>query len=583
MQAKSEYDARQTADSAYGTARTSTYNNTTVGYDATAARMEELNKPFYVKLWTLIAGSLNFYRTPLIISGIFYASNTEYHIDYIDSLFLCVSAMTVTGLATNNLSTLSGFQQALLFIQMVMGNIISISMVMILVRQHFFRQEFRHIIEARRQAELEAAKHSEGGMQSPLSRLRRFSQSITHTPMVNRQQTPPPPPLNAQLRWGDLFRSSAPPSADNSPRHSIDEPRIARSDDSHRSSPSSLDKSQRLARHMETGETPQRPRMPEHQQSMSKAGKKKGKGWKGTKLRTDMIKRVEGGGLGLINPMGWYHSPPDGGEDVMAPRESYELDGPRVLHDSPRVLDPIITNADDMGNLRHHNTTENVDPLVQSPTELSGVDRLHSRDHHSPLQQPASPVQRRASDPHNHLQINGAAMDEKFPRTKTIAFDENVERDKPQRGTAAGFTGNANSAYPSHARTTGYMPRTGTIRSVNAGSALQMDRTLTKRTVAASVSGGRIMPLSSTMNSTGMPRTMTINQTAKDTGFGGFPTPLALLRAGFQNFFPKQSQMLQRTFTMQRTLSNSGSMTNGEVKEVDYISFDASESKCFGQ
>jgi hypothetical protein len=100
---------------------------------------------------------------------------------------------------------------------------------------------------------------------------------------------------------------------------------------------------------------------------------------------------------------------------------------------------------------------------------------------------------------------------------------------------------------------------------------------MTKRTVAGSVSGGRILPLSSTMNSAGMPRTMTINQTAKHTGFGGFPTPLALLRAGFNNFFPKQSEKLQRTFTMQRTLSNPGSASNGEVKEVGYISFDAGE------
>lgn len=384
--------------------------------------------------------------------------------------------MTVTGLATNNLSTLSGLQQAILFIQMIMGNIISISMVMILVRQHFFRQEFRHIIEARRQAELEAARHTGGGMQSPLSRLRRFSQSITQNPMINRQQPPPPPPpADVKLRWGDLFRTSAPPSANNSPRHSIDEPRVAQSDDSHRSSPSSLDKNQRQARHTENG-TPQRPRMPEHQPSMGKAGKKKGKGWKGTKLRTDMIKRVEGGGLGLINPMGWYHSPPDGGEVVMAPRESFELDGPRFQHRSPRALDPIITNVEDIGHNNHDKITDQVDPLVESPTEVSGVNPVHSRDHHSPIQQPASPEQRRASEPNNHLSINGAAMDEKFPRTKTIAFDENVERDKPQRGSGAGLAGNSNYAYPSYARTTGYMPRTGTIRSVNAGSALQMDR-----------------------------------------------------------------------------------------------------------
>ncbi|TFY57734.1 hypothetical protein EVG20_g8425 [Dentipellis fragilis] len=69
---------------------------------------------------------LNFYRihiifftfTPLIFSGIFYASNGANHIAYIDALFNCVSAMTVCGLATVDLSGLTAWQQVLLFIQM---------------------------------------------------------------------------------------------------------------------------------------------------------------------------------------------------------------------------------------------------------------------------------------------------------------------------------------------------------------------------------------------------------------------------------------------------------------------------------
>ena len=63
--------------------------------------------------------------TPLIFSGIFYAVNGEFHISYIDCLFNCVSAMTVCGLATVDLSTLTGFQQALLFIQMCLGSPVS--------------------------------------------------------------------------------------------------------------------------------------------------------------------------------------------------------------------------------------------------------------------------------------------------------------------------------------------------------------------------------------------------------------------------------------------------------------------------
>jgi NO-binding membrane sensor protein with MHYT domain len=61
------------------------------------------------------------------MSGIFYASNTSTHISYVDCLFLNVSAMTVTGLATVNLSTLTPWQQAMLFIQMLIGSTVRFS------------------------------------------------------------------------------------------------------------------------------------------------------------------------------------------------------------------------------------------------------------------------------------------------------------------------------------------------------------------------------------------------------------------------------------------------------------------------
>lgn len=53
---------------------------------------------------------------PLALSGIFYGSNGQFHIRYIDSLFLCYSAMTDTGLATVNLSTLTTWQQIILYL-----------------------------------------------------------------------------------------------------------------------------------------------------------------------------------------------------------------------------------------------------------------------------------------------------------------------------------------------------------------------------------------------------------------------------------------------------------------------------------
>ncbi|EKM53378.1 uncharacterized protein PHACADRAFT_211077 [Phanerochaete carnosa HHB-10118-sp] len=98
---------------------------------------------------------LNFYRVhilfftfaPLIASGIFYASNGEHHISYIDALYNCVSAVTVCGLATIDLSSLTPWQQVILFILMCMGSPVVVSWVMVYVRREFFASKFRHVVE----------------------------------------------------------------------------------------------------------------------------------------------------------------------------------------------------------------------------------------------------------------------------------------------------------------------------------------------------------------------------------------------------------------------------------------------------
>ena len=83
-----------------------------------------------------------------------YGISTEYKISYIDCLFLCVTSMTVNGLATVDLSTLSVMQQVIMFWQMLIGSLVSfpnnmstlcrssltrqvfVSIVMIIVRQY---------------------------------------------------------------------------------------------------------------------------------------------------------------------------------------------------------------------------------------------------------------------------------------------------------------------------------------------------------------------------------------------------------------------------------------------------------------
>ncbi|PIL30855.1 transporter [Ganoderma sinense ZZ0214-1] len=113
----------------------------------------------YAQVRQWMQDEANFFRlhlvyftfVPLIAAGIFYAVNGEFHIPFIDALFLCYSALTVTGLSTVNLSTLTAFQQVILFVLMLMGDVTIVAWVMVLVRLRFFRQ---HIIATHRKKTL---------------------------------------------------------------------------------------------------------------------------------------------------------------------------------------------------------------------------------------------------------------------------------------------------------------------------------------------------------------------------------------------------------------------------------------------
>ncbi|KZT38268.1 TrkH-domain-containing protein [Sistotremastrum suecicum HHB10207 ss-3] len=107
-------------------------------------------------LWERIKKHLNFFRIhlllftviPLITSGVFFACNGEFPIAYIDCLFLCYSAMTVTGLSTLNLSSLTGFQQAILFVLMLAGDQTMVSLIMVLVRKQYFHDKCLEVVRS---------------------------------------------------------------------------------------------------------------------------------------------------------------------------------------------------------------------------------------------------------------------------------------------------------------------------------------------------------------------------------------------------------------------------------------------------
>jgi hypothetical protein len=92
-----------------------------------------------------------FIFTVLLTSLIFYGtSNPRYSITYTDSLFLTVSAMTEAGLNTVNLSQMTTFQQALLFLLIFIGSSIFVSIATVHARKRVFEHKFRDLVKRQR-------------------------------------------------------------------------------------------------------------------------------------------------------------------------------------------------------------------------------------------------------------------------------------------------------------------------------------------------------------------------------------------------------------------------------------------------
>ena len=63
---------------------------------------------------------------PIIGAAIMTASNGRFPVAYIDALFVCVSAVTGTGLATIELSALTVWQQGIIVILELLGSQVSV-------------------------------------------------------------------------------------------------------------------------------------------------------------------------------------------------------------------------------------------------------------------------------------------------------------------------------------------------------------------------------------------------------------------------------------------------------------------------
>lgn len=78
------------------------------------------------------------------------SSDPAFTVSYTDSLFLVVSAMTEAGLNTVNLSTLTTWQQTMLFLLIMLGSTIWVSIWTVLARKHFFERRFDVVVRAER-------------------------------------------------------------------------------------------------------------------------------------------------------------------------------------------------------------------------------------------------------------------------------------------------------------------------------------------------------------------------------------------------------------------------------------------------
>ncbi|OHE90877.1 hypothetical protein CORC01_13822 [Colletotrichum orchidophilum] len=131
----------------------------------------------------------------LITSVIFWgSSDPAFSVSYTDSLFLVVSAMTEAGLNTVNLSQLTTWQQTLLFILLLLGSTIWVSIWTVLARKHVFEKRFDEIVRAERTRKL-----SRQGSAISLA-LPRFSLDLPRLQLAlsfgkaQAAHTPPPPP-----------------------------------------------------------------------------------------------------------------------------------------------------------------------------------------------------------------------------------------------------------------------------------------------------------------------------------------------------------------------------------------------------
>ncbi|KAF2813151.1 TrkH-domain-containing protein [Mytilinidion resinicola] len=152
-----------------------------------------------------------FIGTCLLSALIFWGASTpSKSVRFIDALFLCVSAMTLAGLNTVNLSTLNTFQQIELFFLIMLGSAIFVSAFVVHVRKRAFEHKFAAVVEKDRQRR-ERAKSSGHSMSRSL--VRRLSMSFSRS---DNRLGVPGKSIRASENHDSITQEKAPGALDNS-------------------------------------------------------------------------------------------------------------------------------------------------------------------------------------------------------------------------------------------------------------------------------------------------------------------------------------------------------------------------------
>ncbi|KAK0549140.1 hypothetical protein OC845_003256 [Tilletia horrida] len=463
--------------------------------------------------WTFYRVHLTVFTiTPIIAAGIFYAANGEEHIKFVDALFVCTSAMTVTGLVTFNISTATVFQQAILFFLMCIGNISAVSVTMVWVRRHFFRAKFDYIVKNSAKARQRADDVERKEERRKLDSRRRMKQFMGS--MIGKDNQTHIPTLGEKEANGDL-RSS---------------------DSSGSSSENAKEKEKSRFNLMK---------------------KKKGP------LTADMIRRMDSPAV-LVNQSG---APSRLVQEQMRQSGSEILSPDQTNAPTTGILNnPPATQRDDNADATGETNLTNVRIALPEDAQLGHHRQGSGGTSHMPgeftprtgrsrsnsINFASLPHPRRGSDSQADTEHNRAdahlrpGKPDMFPRAYTVEFADppiprSMERD---RAMTTGIM-SPRSSIPYMRGTSAGFERTQTLRSVGSQNAAYRGR--------GSFQGAR----------TG----------TRHSGYGGWPTPVELASKALNRVLTTNTTM-PRTSTIASTHSATGASNLEGARTAPYLSFD---------